>query len=327
MTVLLTGAAGFIGYHTAVALLARGETVIGVDNLNDYYDPALKAARLQRLEGSAGFSFRRLDIADRDAVAALVDDLPEIDRVIHLAAQAGVRYSLVNPYAYIRSNIEGHVVLLEACRRLPRLEHFVYASSSSVYGANRKLPFSVDDRVDTPVSLYGATKKAMEEISFSYANVYGTPLTGLRFFTVYGPWGRPDMAAYIFTSKILNGEPIPVFNYGDMRRDFTFIDDIVAGLLAALDRPPATGHNGLPPHAVYNLGNHRSELLTDFIAILEQAIGRKAEVELLPMQIGDVKETFADIDASRRDLGFSPKTAISEGVPRFVAWYRDYHRV
>ncbi|TVR83591.1 MAG: SDR family NAD(P)-dependent oxidoreductase [Rhodospirillales bacterium] len=327
MAVLVTGAAGFIGFHTATALLARGETVVGVDNLNDYYDPALKAARLKRLEGHKDFQFRRLDIADRDAVAALVADRPDIDRVIHLAAQAGVRYSLINPYEYIRSNVEGHVVLLEACRQLPRLGHFVYASSSSVYGANRKLPFSVKDRVDTPVSLYGATKKAMEEISYSYANIYGTPLTGLRFFTVYGPWGRPDMAAYIFTGKILAGEPIPVFNHGDMRRDFTFIDDIVAGVLAALDHPPAAGSNGAPPAAIYNLGNHRSELLTDFIATLERTIGRTADVELLPMQTGDVKETFADIEASQRDLGFAPKTAISEGIPRFVAWYRDYHGV
>ncbi len=326
MTVLVTGVAGFIGFHTAEALLERGEAVIGVDNMNDYYEVRLKEARLAKLEGRPGFHFARIDIADRDAVQDLVARHAGIDRVVHLAAQAGVRYSLVNPYAYLRANVDGHVVLLEACRSLGRLRHFVYASSSSVYGANGKLPFSVADRTDRPVSLYGATKKAMEEISHAYAHLFALALTGLRFFTVYGPWGRPDMSAFIFTRKILAGEPIPVFNHGDMRRDFTFIDDIVGGILACLDRPPAAA-DGLPPCRLYNLGNHRSERLTDFIAVIEQALGIKAEMQLLPMQPGDVKETFADIDASQRDLGFEPKTTIAEGIPRFVAWYRGYYGV
>ena len=248
MTVLVTGAAGFIGYHLACALLDRGDAVVGVDNLNDYYEVTLKEARLARLEQRSGFAFRRLDIADRDEIARLIAERSDIDRVVHLAAQAGVRYSLINPYAYLRSNVDGHVVLLEAVRKLPRLRHFVYASSSSVYGANTKMPFSVEDRTDRPVSLYGATKKAMEVISESYTAMFGLPLTGLRFFTVYGPWGRPDMAAFIFTRAILSGEPIPVFNHGDMGRDFTFIDDIVAGVLNCLDRPYAgEGRRPAPP--------------------------------------------------------------------------------
>ncbi len=328
MAVLVTGAAGFIGYHVADALLARGESVVGLDNLNDYYEVALKQARLARLETQAAFSFRRADVADREAVAALFADRPDIDRVVHLAAQAGVRYSLVNPYVYLRSNIDGHVVLLEHARRLPKLAHFVYASSSSVYGANRKMPFAVSDRADRPVSLYGATKKAMEVISESYASMYGLCLTGLRFFTVYGPWGRPDMAAFLFTRAILAGEPIPVFNQGDMRRDFTYIDDIVRGVLAALDLPSAgQAAEGTALHRLYNLGNHRPEPLLEFIATLEAAIGRKAVVNLLPMQPGDVKETYADIEDSRRDLGFEPSTSIADGIPRFVAWYRAYYGV
>jgi len=326
MTVLVTGAAGFIGMHTARALLDGGERVVGIDNLNDYYDVSLKEARLAVLEGCDGFRFSRLDIADRDGVQALMDANPDIDRVIHLAAQAGVRYSLENPYAYLRSNIEGHVVLLEACRSLPRLEHFVYASSSSVYGANTKMPFSIDDHTDSQVSLYGATKKSMELIGHSYACIYKLPLTGLRFFTVYGPWGRPDMAAFIFTRKILAGEAIPVFNEGHMRRDFTYVGDIVKGIVACLKRPPSA--EGVPgPHQVYNLGNHRSEALMDFIGEIEKALGRKARMELLPMQAGDVKETYADIEASQRDFGFEPKTAISEGIPRFIEWYREYYAV
>jgi UDP-glucuronate 4-epimerase len=329
MAVLVTGVAGFIGYHVAAALLGRGETVIGIDILNDYYEVSLKEARLARLAARPGFDFHRLDIADREPVAALVAGRPEIDRIVHLAAQAGVRYSLVNPWAYLRSNIDGHLVLLEAARRLPKLAHFVYASSSSVYGANTTMPFSVDDRTDQPVSLYGATKKAMEVISESYARMYGLPLSGLRFFTVYGPWGRPDMAYFSFTRKILAGEPIPVFNHGDMRRDFTYIDDVVAGVLTCLDRPPAGGaaEAGGPPHRLYNLGNHRPEHLLDFIATLEAALGRKAVVELLPMQPGDVPATYADIEASRRALDFQPRTLIGEGVPRFVAWYREHYRV
>jgi UDP-glucuronate 4-epimerase len=330
MSVLITGAAGFIGYHVADALLCRGETVIGIDNLNDYYEVSLKQARLARLQGSNGFTFHQIDIADRPAVTALIGASPGIDRIVHMAAQAGVRYSLINPYAYVRSNVDGHLVLLEAARRLPRLQHFVYASSSSVYGANTRMPFSITDRTDHPVSLYGATKKAMEVISESYARMYGLPLSGLRFFTVYGPWGRPDMAPIIFTRKILAGEPIPVFNHGDMRRDFTYIDDIVAGVVNCLDRPPSAGagggaETGTSRQRLYNLGNHRPEPLRDFIATLEAALGRKAVVELLPMQPGDVKETYADIDASQRDLDFSPRVPIAEGIPRFVAWFRSYY--
>ncbi|MFO1145566.1 MAG: NAD-dependent epimerase/dehydratase family protein [Rhodospirillales bacterium] len=326
MSVLVTGAAGFIGHHVAAALLARGERVVGIDNLNDYYEVSLKEARLARLQGHPGFAFERLDIADRDAVAGLFSANPDIERIVHLAAQAGVRYSLVNPYTYLRSNIDGHVVLLEAARLLPALRHFVYASSSSVYGSNRDMPFSVADRCDSPVSLYGATKKAMEVISESYTALYAMPLTGLRFFTVYGPWGRPDMAYFSFTRKIVSGEPIPVFNHGDMRRDFTFIDDIVEGVLSCLDRPPEGDESG-KRHRLYNLGNHRPERLLDFIGALEAALGRRAVLELLPMQPGDVRETFADIEASQRDLGFAPRIGIDEGIPRFVAWYRRYYQV
>ena len=326
MAVLVTGVAGFIGYHVALALIERRETVLGIDNLNDYYDVGLKEARLARLDGRPGFSFRRLDIADRQAISALFAEERRVDRVVHLAAQAGVRYSLINPYAYLRSNIDGQVVLLEAARRLPRLLHFVYASSSSVYGGNREMPFSTADRTDHPVSLYGATKKAMEVISESYAAMYGLPLTALRFFTVYGPWGRPDMAYFIFTRKILAGEPIPVFNHGDMRRDFTYIDDVVTGVIDCLDRPPPDDP-GVGRHRLYNLGNNRPESLLDFICALELALGRKAMIELLPMQPGDVKETCADIEASRRDFDFQPRTSIHEGIPRFVAWFRERYGV
>ncbi len=326
MTVLLTGAAGFIGYHVCEALLDRGESVVGVDNLNDYYDPALKQARLNRLEGRSGFSFHKLDIADREAMLALVDGEPGLDRIVHLAAQAGVRHSLENPYAYIDANVMGELVVLEACRRLPDFKHLVYASSSSVYGGNRKLPFAVEDSVDRPVSLYAATKRAGELIAQSYAHLYRIPATGLRFFTVYGPWGRPDMSAYLFTKAIFEGATISVFNQGDMRRDFTYIDDIVSGVLAALDRPPADDGE-TPPHRLYNLGNHRSEDLMRFIALLEQACGREAVKVFEDMQPGDVKETYADIEASRRDLGFEPRTGIDEGLPRFVQWYREYHGV
>ena len=324
MAVLVTGAAGFIGFHTSLALLERGERVIGVDDLNDYYDVTLKEARLAALKAKDAFVFERVDIADRAHMQALVEGHPDITGVVHLAAQAGVRHSLVDPYVYLRTNVEGHVVVLEACRRLKRLEHLVYASSSSVYGLNTKLPFSTRDRVDAPASLYGATKKSMEAISHAYGHLFEMPLTGLRFFTVYGPWGRPDMAAFIFTRKILAGEPIPVFNHGDMRRDFTYIDDIVAGVLACLDRPPA---DGAARARVYNIGNHRAEPLMRFISVLEEALGQKAETELLPMQPGDVKETYADIADTRRDFGFAPTTTIDEGIPRFVAWYREYYRV
>jgi len=325
MTILLTGAAGFIGFHVASALCARGETVIGIDNLSDYYDVSLKEARLAQLAGGRSFAFERIDIADRAAVAALCARHPEIDRIVHLAAQAGVRYSLVNPFAYTDSNITGQVVMLEAARRLPKLAHMVYASSSSVYGGNTKLPFAVTDRVERPVSLYAATKRAGELMAFNYSHLYRLPLTGLRFFTVYGPWGRPDMSAYLFTKAILAGEPIAVFNNGNMRRDFTYIDDIVAGVLAALDRPPADG--GELPHRLYNLGNHRSEPLMRFIEVIERACGRKAAIEFKPMQPGDVPETYADIEESRRDLDFFPRTSIDEGVPRFVSWFRSYRGV
>jgi UDP-glucuronate 4-epimerase len=325
MTVLLTGAAGFIGFGTATALLRRGEPVIGVDNLNDYYSVALKEARLAELGRLPGFAFHRLDIAERGALQALVERETAIDRVIHLAAQAGVRYSLVNPHAYIRANVEGQLEVLEACRRVKRLRHLVFASSSSVYGGNTKLPFAIEDRVDTPQSLYAATKRADELMAYCYAHLYRLPMTGLRFFTVYGPWGRPDMAAWIFAEAILAGRPIRVFNRGAMRRDFTYIDDIVEGVLAALDRPPAEG--AAPPYRLYNLGNHRSEELTRFIAVLEAALGRKAVMELAPMEPGDVPATFADISESTRDLGFRPITPIDDGLPRFAAWYRAYHRL
>jgi len=326
MTVLVTGAAGFIGFHVSTALLMRGERVIGVDNLNDYYDVALKEARLAELRRLPGFAFHRLELAERGALAALLDRHADTDRVVHLAAQAGVRYSLTNPHSYIGANAQGQLEVLEACRSLPRLRHLVFASSSSVYGGNTKLPFSVADRVETPRSLYAATKKAGELMAYCYAHLYRLPTTGLRFFTVYGPWGRPDMAAWIFTEAILAGQPIRVFNHGDMRRDFTFVDDIVSGVVACLDRPPAdTG--GEPPYRLYNIGNHRSEELKRFIAVLEQALGRKAIVELAPMQPGDVPATYADITETQRDLGFTPTTPIDDGLPRFVAWYRAYHRL
>ncbi len=324
MTVLVTGAAGFIGFHTSRLLLERGEKVVGIDNLNDYYDVSLKQARLDVLNSYDDFILEQADIADQDAVESLLLRRSDVDRVVHLAAQAGVRHSLVNPYIYIHSNLNGFVVLLEACRRLPNLRHFVYASSSSVYGSNTKLPFSVDDRVDHPVSLYAATKKSMEMISESYASMFHMPLTGLRFFTVYGPWGRPDMAAFIFTRKILAGEPIEVFNNGDMRRDFTYIDDIVNGVVGCLDGP-AQPVDGKIAHRVYNIGNNRSEKLMDYIGLLEDNLGRKAEINFLPMQPGDVKETYADIDATCRDFGFDPKTTIAEGIPLFIDWYRDFY--
>ena len=326
MTVLVTGAAGFIGYHVANALLARGERVVGVDNLNDYYDVTLKHARLARLETQANFTFRRVDIADQAAVDAMAVADGPFSGVVHLAAQAGVRYSLENPMAYIRSNIVGQTVILEMCRHMDGLEHLVYASSSSVYGGNTKLPFAVEDRVDAPVSLYAATKRADELIAHSYAHLYRLPSTGLRFFTVYGPWGRPDMAAYLFVQAILAGQPIKVFNNGNMSRDFTYIDDIVDGVVRVLDRPPGESKS-TPPHNLYNIGNNQPEALLDFIAVLEAALGRTAEKDLLPLQPGDVPETFADISAISRDTGFAPATPIADGVPKFVAWYRDYHGV
>ncbi len=324
MSILVTGAAGFIGSHLCAALLARGETVLGVDDLNDYYDVRLKQARLDRLTAETGFGFERLDIAAAGALDGIVATHPDITRVAHMAAQAGVRYSLEHPEPYLVTNVMGQFRVLEACRRLDRLEHLVYASSSSVYGGDAELPFSVGHCADRPVSLYAATKRSAELISYSYSHLYRLPQTGLRFFTVYGPWGRPDMAAYIFTRAILAGEIVRVFNHGDMRRDFTYIDDIIAGVVAALDRPPAAG-GAEAPHVVYNLGNNRAENLMHFIELIEKATGRKAKLEMAPMQPGDIKETFADIEASRRDLGFAPSTPIDEGIPLFVAWFREYH--
>ena len=326
MTILVTGAAGFIGSHVCIKLLERGEKVLGFDNLNDYYDVSLKEARLARFQDHENFTFEKLNIADRDAVEAALKRSAPIRKAVHLAAQAGVRYSLTNPYAYIETNLMGHTVILEACRHAPNSEHLVYASSSSVYGGNKKQPFSVEDRVDNPVSLYAATKKADELISHSYSHLYRIPATGLRFFTVYGPWGRPDMALWIFTKAIFAGEPIPLFNGGDMQRDFTYVDDIVDGTIQALDKPPvAEGDN--PPHRVFNIGNHRSEELMKLVDILEKEIGKKAERQLLPMQDGDVKETYADISAIQEATGYQPHTSIEEGIPAFVKWYRDYHGV
>jgi len=319
--ILVTGAAGFIGSHVAKALLARGDAVLGVDNINDYYDVALKEARLAQLKADKAFSFRKLDISSHDAMLALAREFPGITGIVHLAAQPGVRYSLINPYAYVQANVMGHLVMLETARALPGLRHLVYASSSSVYGGNTKMPFSVDDPVEQPNSLYAATKRADELISHTYAHLYGIPSTGLRFFTVYGPWGRPDMAPMLFARAISAGEPIKVFNRGEMWRDFTYIDDIVDGVLRALDRPPS----GTPPHKIYNLGNHRSEKLTDFITAIEQALQKKAVIQLEPMQPGDVQATYADIDVSRRELGFSPETPMSVGIPKFVDWYRDFY--
>ena len=360
MSVVVTGAAGFIGMHVARALLARGETVVGVDDVNDYYDPSLKEARLAELArlGGGAFRFVKLDVAAKGsgaepgAFAALLAKEVDADRIVHLAAQAGVRYSLINPAAYVRANVEGQFAILDACRLRGGIRHLVYASSSSVYGGNAKLPFAVEDKIDRPISLYAATKASAELMSFCYAHLYGLPQTGLRFFTVYGPWGRPDMSAFIFTKAILAGRPIRAFNRGDMRRDFTFIDDIVEGVLAALDRAPSRqgatadksasteksradlfaealsgeGGEGVA-HRLYNLGNNRSEELLEFIATIEAALGKKAIIEPAPMQPGDVKDTYADIAASRRDLGFAPKTTIREGIPKFVAWYRKYYGV
>ncbi len=320
MTVLLTGAAGFIGYHVAEALLARGERVVGVDDLNPYYDVGLKEARLARLLARDGFTFRRLDIADRVAMADLVAAFPAISRIVHLAAQAGVRHSLVDPYAYVSANVMGHLVILEIARRLSRLDHLVYASSSSVYGANQALPFTETDRVDQPTSLYAATKRADELMSAAYGHLFGLPQSGLRFFTVYGPWGRPDMAYFAFAEAIAAGEPITVYGDGRLKRDFTYIDDIVAGVLGCLDRPPPAG----APPRLFNIGNHRSEAVTRLIALLEAGLGRRAIIRLAPTPRADVAETFAAIDALAALTGYAPKTPLDEGIPRFLAWFRDW---
>jgi UDP-glucuronate 4-epimerase len=332
MTILVTGAAGFIGFHVADTLLARGEQVIGIDNLNDYYDPALKAARIAALRERHGnaFAFDQVDFADQDALGVFAAR-HRFDRIVHLGAQAGVGYSLVNPQAYVRSNLLGHVNMLELARAR-ETRHFVYASSSSVYGGNTALPFRVEDRVDNPVSLYAATKKADELMSESYAHLFRVPMTGLRFFTVYGPWGRPDMAMWIFAKALFEGTPLRVNNGGDMRRDFTFISDIVSGIIACLDGPPADdgalkAGGSISPHAIYNIGNHQSEDLMRMISLLEQATGREAKLDLAPMQPGDIKDTFADISAIERDHGYRPTTSIDEGIPRFVEWYKDYHAI
>jgi UDP-glucuronate 4-epimerase len=323
--ILVTGAAGFIGFHVTRHLLDRGERVIGLDSLNRYYDPKLKAARLAQLEGRNGFSFHRLDIADKAAAGDFFARHTGLTAIVHLAAQAGVRHSLVDPYSYIDANVTGQLVILEACRHMKQMRHLVYASSSSVYGGNTKMPFAVGDRVERPLSIYAATKLADELMSATYAHLFGVPATGLRFFTVYGPWGRPDMSAFLFTEAILAGKPIQVFNGGEMVRDFTYIDDIVAGVLAALDRPPPTTEG--EPHRIYNLGNHRAVGLMDFIATIEKACGRKAIIEFQPMQPGDVRATLSDIESTTRDLGYRPTTGIEAGIPNFVAWYRQYYGV
>ena len=325
MSILVTGAAGFIGSALTLELLARGHEVIGIDNLNDYYDVALKKARLARLQaqGQQAFTFHATNIADKDAIFSLETACRDVTHVINLAAQAGVRYSLENPLAYAESNVTGFIVMAELARRLPKLKHFVYASSSSVYGGNTKIPFSIEDAVEKPVSIYAATKRSNELMAHTYAHLYKMPCTGLRFFTVYGPWGRPDMAAYLFTSKIIAGTPIPVFNNGDMRRDFTYIDDIVAGILGVMDKP-ASADNAAPAR-LYNLGNSKTETLMDYIGEIEKALGQKAVYDFRPMQPGDIYETSADIAASTQDFGYHPQTTIHEGIPRFVEWFKTYH--
>ena len=335
MKILVTGAAGFIGSATAERLLARGDDVVGLDNLNDYYSVQLKRDRLARLEGRDGFRFVKLDVADRSGVERLFA-AERFDGVIHLAAQAGVRYSLVNPQAYVDANVVGFMNVLEGCRHAG-VQHLVYASSSSVYGGNTTMPFSVHHSVDHPVSMYAATKKANELMAHTYSHLFRLPTTGLRFFTVYGPWGRPDMALFLFTKAILEGRPIDVFNHGQMRRDFTYVDDIVEGVIRVVDRPatpdpayrpeapdPATSD---APYRVFNIGNHDPVPLLDFIGCIEAALGRRAEKTLLPLQDGDVPATHADVDALRDWVGFVPATDIRSGIERFVAWYRDYYRV
>ena len=320
MAILVTGAAGFIGYHVAQALLARGERVVGVDNLNPYYDVRLKQARLARLEAQAGFAFHRADIADRDAMATLVARHGGFDRIVHLAAQAGVRYSMQDPWSYVSANVAGHLAMLEMARNMPKCQHLVYASSSSVYGANHSVPFRESDRVDTPLSLYAATKRADELMSHAYSHLYGIRQTGLRFFTVYGPWGRPDMAYFSFARAILRGEPVTLSDAGRLRRDFTYVDDIVAGVVGALDRPPPDGR--VP--RLLNIGNSRSEAVSDLVALLEQALGRKAVRVEAARPLADVEETFASVDAIQELTGFVPSTPLSVGIPCFAAWYLEW---
>lgn len=335
MKILVTGAAGFIGSTTARRLLARGDEVVGLDNLNDYYDVNLKKARLAMLEREPRFRFVLLDLADRPGMDQLFK-AERFDRVIHLGAQAGVRYSIENPHAYVDSNVVGTVNVLEGCRH-HGVQHLVYASTSSVYGANTRMPFSVHQNVDHPLSLYAATKKANELMAHTYAGLYGLPVTGLRFFTVYGPWGRPDMALFLFTKKILEGQPIDVFNYGNHRRDFTYVDDIVGGVVAAVDRiatPNADWNSddpdpgtSLAPYRLYNIGNAQPVELMRYIEVLEERLGRKAEKNFLPLQAGDVPDTWADVEALVTDVGYRPATPVEVGVARFVDWYLDYHKI
>lgn len=333
MRYLVTGTAGFIGYHVAERLLGRGDEVIGLDNVNDYYDVRLKHARMARLEGKPGYRFLRLDVSDTEGMAkAFAEVKPEI--VIHLAAQAGVRYSLTNPHAYVQSNLAGFMNILEGCRH-QQVRHLTYASSSSVYGGNTRQPFSIHDNIDHPVSLYAASKKANELMAHTYSHLYGLPTTGLRFFTVYGPWGRPDMAMFLFTKAILEGKPIDVFNHGRMRRDFTYIDDIVEGVVRTADnvaRPNPDYSSDAPdpgtssaPYRVYNIGNNQPVELMDMIGVLEKTLGKTAEKRMLPLQAGDVPATWADVDDLVRDVGFKPSTSIEEGIARFVAWYREFY--
>jgi UDP-glucuronate 4-epimerase len=325
-TILVTGAAGFIGFHIARRLLAVGRHVVGLDSLNAYYDPKLKQARLDVLRENSRFSFVQADLADRPAMASLFAK-HRFEVVLHLAAQAGVRYSIEQPHAYVDANLEGFANILEGCRH-HQCRHLLYASSSSVYGANTKVPFSVDDKTDHPVSFYAATKKANELMAYSYSHLYRLPVTGLRFFTIYGPWGRPDMALFLFTKAILEGAPIKLFNHGMMRRDFTYIDDVTRAVLCLIDHvPPDKGPGGGAPARVYNVGNNHPEELTHVVTVLEKALGRTAVMDMLPMQPGDVPETFADVGDLMRDIGFTPSTSIEDGIRDFVAWYRDHYKV
>ncbi len=334
MRILVTGAAGFIGYHLCERLLARGDEVTGIDDLNEYYEVSLKEARLARLtqgETKARFRFERMDIADRDGVRRLFEQ-GRFDAVMHLAAQAGVRYSIDHPEKYVDANLVGFANVMEGCRQ-SKVGHFVYASSSSVYGTNHKIPFSTNDPVDHPMSLYAATKRANELMAHTYSHLFSLPATGLRFFTVYGPWGRPDMALFKFTRAILAGETLQVFNRGDMVRDFTYVDDIVEGVIRTIDRPPAPGGNydspatSTAPFRIYNIGNNQPVKLMRYIEVIEESLGRKAKLELLPMQAGDVQATAADVGDLERDVGFRPATVVETGVRRFVEWYRQYYRV
>ncbi|MFY7806851.1 MAG: NAD-dependent epimerase [Limnoraphis robusta] len=327
MKILVTGAAGFIGFHLSKRLLQRGDTVIGLDNLNSYYDVSLKKDRLEQISSSKDFTFYQLDLADREQIEKLFSE-EKFEVVVNLAAQAGVRYSITNPHAYSDSNLTGFMNILEGCRHT-NVGHLVFASSSSVYGANKKIPFAVEDNVDYPVSLYAATKKANELMAHSYSHLYNIPTTGLRFFTVYGPWGRPDMAVFLFTKAILAGEPIKVFNYGKMQRDFTYIDDLVEGIVRVIDNVPQPNteaeSNSKAPYKIYNIGNNKPVELLRMIEVLENCIGKQAVKEMLPMQPGDVPITYANVDALIRDVGFSPDTPIEVGIERFVEWYRTYY--